>query len=84
MKTKSVYRDAPKDIEDALDMAEIIEDFLPPPEELVFKEAEVRVTLNLNKSSVDFLKERARESGVPYQRMIRRIIDLYAEHYQGQ
>ena len=84
MKTEIGYSNAPADIAAAIRDSEFIEDFLPPPEELVLREAEVRVTLNLNKSSVDFLKEKAKESGVPYQRMIRRIIDLYAEHYQGQ
>lgn len=45
MMTKIVYRDAPEDIADAITNSEIIEDFLPPPEELVLKEDEVRVTL---------------------------------------
>jgi len=34
----------------------IVKDFLPPPEQLVFKEETVKVTLHLSKASVDFFK----------------------------
>jgi hypothetical protein len=37
------YLDAPKDIAEAIESAEIIEDFLPSPDELVFKEVEIHV-----------------------------------------
>ena len=33
---------------------EIVKDFLPKPEDLVFKEDTVKVTLNLSKSSIEF------------------------------
>ena len=68
---KNEYENAPADIVDAIEQAEVIPDFLPPPDQLVLKEETVRVTLNLNKKSVDFFKLKARENGVPYQRMIR-------------
>jgi hypothetical protein len=32
----------------------IVDDFLPSPEDLVFKEENVKVTITLSKSSVDF------------------------------
>ena len=35
---------------------EIVKDFLPKPEDLVFKEDTIKVTLNLSKSSIDFFK----------------------------
>ena len=37
MKKKVEYTDAPKDVEDALLNATEIEDFLPPPEQLIEK-----------------------------------------------
>jgi hypothetical protein len=37
------YVDAPKDIAKAIECSEIVEDFLPPSEELVFKENEANV-----------------------------------------
>ena len=82
MKSKTAYDKAPDDVAEAIQQAEIIEDFLPAPDQLVLKEEMVKVTLNLNKSSVAFLKEKARKNGVPYQSMVRKILDLYTEHYQ--
>ncbi|MBU0560929.1 MAG: CopG family transcriptional regulator [Bacteroidetes bacterium] len=60
---------------------EIVKDFLPKPEELVFKEDTVKVTLNLSKSSIDFFKEIARKHGSQYQRVIRNLLDNYTSHY---
>ena len=75
------YEKAPSDISEAIEQAEVIADFLPPPDQLVPKEETVRVTLNLNKKSVDFFKIRAQENGIPYQRMIRKVLDIYAERF---
>lgn len=82
MKTNKGYSDAPPEIGEAITQAEIIEDFLPPPGQLVLKEETVKVTLNLSKDSVAFLKKEAKDQGVPYQNMIRKIIDLYTRHYR--
>lgn len=60
---------------------EIIKDFLPEPEDLVFKEDTVKVTLNLSKSSIDFFKEIARKHGSQYQKVIRNLLDRYSSHY---
>lgn len=76
------YNKAPKAIGEAIEDAEIIEDFLPPPDQLVLKEDTVRVTLNLSRNSVDFLKKKAQERGVPYQYMIKKILDIYTKHFQ--
>jgi predicted DNA binding CopG/RHH family protein len=57
----------------------IVEDFLPPPEALVAREENVKVTLSLSRRSVDFFKRAARSQGVPYQRMIRALVDAYAD-----
>jgi predicted DNA binding CopG/RHH family protein len=58
-----------------------IKDFLPPPDQLILKEDGVKVTISLSKRSVDFFKKHAKKSRVPYQRMIRRVLDEYAYHY---
>ena len=57
----------------------IIKDNLPPPALLVRRESTVRVTSEFTKSSIDFLKEEAKKAKVPYQRMLRSLIDLYVE-----
>lgn len=57
----------------------IVRDFLPPPEELAFREEGVKVTLVLSRKSVDFFKARATQHNTQYQRMIRRLLDSYVE-----
>ncbi|MBF0484346.1 MAG: CopG family transcriptional regulator [Candidatus Omnitrophica bacterium] len=58
-----------------------VSDFLPPPEELVFPEETVKVTIVLNKRSVDFFKNEAKKNRAKYQKMIRALIDQYATRY---
>jgi hypothetical protein len=62
----------------------VMEDFLPPPDQLVLKEDGVKVTLSLSKKSVEFFKAHAAQSRVPYQRMIRTLLDSYADKYSEQ
>ena len=57
----------------------IVDDFLPAPEALVAREDNVKVTLSLSRRSVDFFKRAAKSQDVPYQRMIRALVDAYAE-----
>ena len=55
----------------------IIPNFLPPPEELVFPDDIVKVTINLHKSDVEFFKQKAGISRVKYQQMLRAVIRQY-------
>jgi hypothetical protein len=59
-----------------------LRDFLPPPERLVRREDTVKVTLALSRASVDFFRDQAQRQGVPYQRMIRALVDEYARRYR--
>ena len=59
----------------------VIPDFLPRPEDLVIRDEGVKVTISLSKRSVDFFKSEARKYNTQYQRMIRRLLDIYAERY---
>ncbi|MHB1587381.1 MAG: hypothetical protein ACYCRH_03245 [Acidiferrobacteraceae bacterium] len=61
--------------------ARVIQDVLPPPEALAFREEGVKVTLALSRKSVAFFKSEAAKHHTPYQRMIRRLIDAYVETY---
>ena len=56
-------------------------DFLPPPDRLVRREDTVKVTLSLSRASVDFFRSQAERQGVPYQRMIRALVDAYARRH---
>lgn len=55
----------------------IVSDFLPAPEDLVFKEDTVKVTIALSRQSVEFFKQEAKKHGTQYQKMIRRLLDAY-------
>jgi predicted DNA binding CopG/RHH family protein len=75
MKKKIKYTDEP------LGKLRVVRDFLPPPEELAFKEEGVKVTMTLSRSSVAFFKKAAQKYHTPYQKMIRRLIDAYAARH---
>ena len=78
MKDKIRYTDEP------LGDLRVVKDFLPPPHELVFEEETVKVTISLSRSSVDYFKQEARRHRTAYQKMIRRLLDTYVEHYDGK
>lgn len=59
----------------------VVHDFLPRPEDLVFQDEGVKVTIALSKRSVEFFKGEAQKHHTQYQRMIRRLLDAYAEHH---
>jgi len=75
MTAKIKYTDAP------IGNPRVVEDFLPPPEDLAFREEGVKITLALSKRSVEFFKREAQKHNTQYQRMIRRLLDAYAERY---
>ncbi|HMK59696.1 MAG TPA: hypothetical protein VK452_00955 [Dissulfurispiraceae bacterium] len=75
MKTKIKYT------EESMGELRIVKDFLPNPEQLVLKEENVKITISLNKSSIDFFKKKAKEQHTSYQKMIRNLIDWYASQY---
>jgi hypothetical protein len=62
----------------------IVEDFLPSLDRLVLREENVKVTLSLSQRSVAFFKRAARQRRVPYLRMIRALVDAYAEKLEGK
>jgi predicted DNA binding CopG/RHH family protein len=75
MKKKINYTD------ENIKLGKTVKDVLPSPAELAQKEETARITINLNKASVAFFKDEAKKSGIPYQKLIRKVIDLYADHH---
>jgi len=59
----------------------IIEDFLPSPKDLIFKKENVKVTISLTKESIDFFKAEAKKHHTQYQKMIRNLLDVYANNH---
>ena len=76
MKAKIKYTDEP------LGKLRIVDDFLPPPKDLLFKQENVKITITLSKDSVDFFKNEAKKHNTQYQKMIRSLLDLYAAHHK--
>jgi hypothetical protein len=71
MSAKIKYTDEP------MGPLKVVSDFLPAPEELVFKEDTVKVTIALSRESVEFFKYEAEKHHTQYQKMIRRLLDAY-------
>lgn len=73
-KSKIKYTDEP------MGKLRIIPDFLPKPSELVLREDNVKVTIMLSRESVEFFKREAEELHTQYQKMIRILLDMYAQN----
>ena len=76
MKKKDKYTEG-----DSMEGVKIINDFLPSPENLIFKEKTSKVTLSLTDESIIFFKEQAKKHHTKYQTMIRHLVDEYAKKY---
>ena len=76
MKTKIEYTDEP------LGELMVIKDGLPSPDQLILKDDNVKITIALKKSSIEFFKYEAKKHHTSYQRMIRQLIDWYAVNNQ--
>ncbi len=75
MNEQNDYTDEP------LQIGERVKDFLPLPSELVKREETVKVTIELTRESVDFFKQLALQEKIPYQRLLRGLIDTYAKQH---
>lgn len=75
MKKKVKYTDGP------IGKSIRVPDFLPPPEELVFKQDRQKVTISLSSSSLQFFKKHAAKHNVQYQKMIRNLLDEYVARH---
>ena len=69
--------------DEAMGRVRVVKDFLPSPDQLVLREESVKVTISLSKSSVDYFKRVASENRTQYQKLIRKVLDLYASHFMS-
>jgi predicted DNA binding CopG/RHH family protein len=74
MKQKITYTNEPIE-------ARVVRDFLPPPDELVFKEDNIKVTMSLSRTSVEFFLHSAKRQHTHYQKMIRNLLDSYTAKF---
>jgi predicted DNA binding CopG/RHH family protein len=76
MSKKITYTDGP------IGDVKVVRDALPSPAALAFREEQVKVTIGLSKSSIDFFKQEAKRHHTQYQRMIRTLLDVYVAQHQ--
>jgi len=65
MKSKIRYTDEP------MGELKIINDFLPSPDQLILKDNNIKITIALKKSSVEFFKHEVKKHHTSYQEVIR-------------
>lgn len=75
------YTDAPDDIESALDQAIVAADMLPSPTELVRKAQKEKITIAIDKDSLDLFKQYAKKHNAKYQTMINDVVGAYADKF---
>ena len=75
------YTDAPADIDEALDDAHIVSDLLPSPAELVRKTEKEKITIALDRRSLDLFKKYAKKHDAKYQTMMNGVLSSYADKY---
>lgn len=59
----------------------LVDDFLPPPEVLFASDDRVKITIEIEGSTLDFFKHQAQKSGSKYQRLMRQVLKQYAKKY---
>lgn len=81
MKSTTNYTDAPTDIEQSLEDATTVSDFLPSPAELVRKSEKEKITIAIDKRSLDRFKRYAKTHDTKYQTMINGVLGSYADKF---
>lgn len=75
------YTDAPDDIEAALDEVVVVANMLPSPAQLVRKSAKEKITIAIDKDSLELFKKYAKRHDAKYQSMINDVVGAYADKF---
>jgi uncharacterized protein (DUF4415 family) len=78
--SKVKYTDAPRDVAEAMDVAERIDDFLPSPEYFAEVLAKEKISLNVDRRAVEQFRAYAKEHGLKYQALMNQVLSTYAEN----
>ena len=62
-----------------IQLGKTVDDVLPSHAEFVLRETTKKVTIALTERSIDYFKKIAGRHDIPYQKMIRMILDEYAQ-----
>lgn len=68
--------------DEPLDELKVVKDFLPRPKDLFLRDDNVKVSIALSRTSLDFFKRMARKHHTSYQKIIRRLVDAHSARYQ--
>jgi hypothetical protein len=77
MKKKIKYTDEP------MGKVRIVADFLPSPAVLAKRLKVTKITIALSEESIFFFKTQAEKHHMPYQLMIRQVLDDYVAHQKN-
>lgn len=75
------YKDAPAKVEESLEHAIVVNDFLPSPDELIRKTEKEKITIAIDKHSLDLFKQYAKEHNARYQLMMNEVLGSYASKF---
>lgn len=75
------YSDAPIEVAQALENMSPIEDFLPSPDQLVLKTEKERITIAIDKHSLELFKKYAKKHDAKYQSMMNSVLSTYADKF---
>jgi uncharacterized protein (DUF4415 family) len=78
---KNIYNNPEQSVMESLDEAVVIEDFLPPPSELVKKTQKEKITISIDADCIRFFKIEAEKHNTKYQTMMNEVLSHYARHY---
>jgi len=77
--SKVKYTDAPDDIAKAIDAAERIDNFLPPPEYFTESLVKEKISLYVDSKALAQFRTYAKEHGVKYQALMNQVLSNYAK-----
>ncbi|MBV2167556.1 MAG: hypothetical protein KUL82_02505 [Bdellovibrio sp.] len=60
-----------------------VPDFLPPPEILFKSDERIKITIEIEESTLEFFKDQANKTGNKYQRLMRQVLKQYAKKYSA-
>lgn len=81
MSNTTNYTDVPADVKQSLDEAVIVADFLPSPDKLTKKTEKEKITIAIDKHSLELFKNYAKKHDTKYQTMINGVLGSYADKF---
>ncbi len=81
MSNTTKYTNAPEDDELSLEEAVSVSDFLPSPSELVRKTEKEKITIAVDKQSLELYKKYAKKHNAKYQPMMDNVLSAYADKF---